>query len=231
MILCLEKYPDLMDLSVQRAKLTEYLVKYGILKTKRVIDAFKEVPRHLFVADETLQYAYHDIALPISNESTISQPSTVATMLELLQANKGEDVLEIGTGSGWETCLLSKCVGENGKVISIEIDPEVEKLAKANIRKIKLKNIKTLVGDGSGGWPKGAPYDKIVFTAATPRVDQVVFAQLKPKGRIVAPVGGSLIQTMKVFDKVSKTEIEVRDYGTFQFVPLRGRYGEKMITA
>jgi protein-L-isoaspartate(D-aspartate) O-methyltransferase len=220
-----------MDLSVQRARLTEYLIKYGILKTRRVIKAFEEVPRHLFVADETMQYAYHDIALPIANESTISQPSTVATMLELLQPGEDERILEIGTGSGWETCLLSKCVGEKGKVITMEIDPEIEKLAMSNIRKMKLKNIKTIVGDGSGGYAKGAPYDKIVFTAATPRVGQVVFAQLKPRGRIVAPVGGSLLQTMKVFDKVSDTKIEVRDYGTFQFVPLRGRYGEKMITA
>ncbi len=222
---CWERYPDLMDLSAQRAKLIEHLVKCGVLKTKRIVDAFKEVRRDLFVANETLQYAYHDIALPISNSSTISQPSTVAIMLELLQPYQGEKILEIGTGSGWETCLLSKCVGEKGRIISIEIDPEVEEFARSNIKKMKLKNIKTFVGDGSGGYSKLAPYDKIIFTAAIPKVDQTVFAQLNPKGRVVAPVGGSLLQIMKVFDRVSETKIEVRDYGTFQFVPLRGKLG------
>jgi protein-L-isoaspartate(D-aspartate) O-methyltransferase len=211
----------------KRKKLFDSLIDMGILKTKTIIKAFKDVPRHLFVPNDQLDYAYSDIVLPTIGNSTISQPATVATMLELLQPKEGDKILEIGTGSGWEACLLSKCVGEKGSIITIEISPEVEGFAKSNMyrSKRKIDNIKMVIGDGSVGYPEGAPYNKIICTAAMPRIPQELIDQLKVGGRIVAPVGTVDLQIMKVVDKISQTETKVQDAGTFQFVPLKGRLG------
>ncbi len=202
--------------------LIDHLVKHGILRTKSIIDAFTKVPRHLFIPEENLAYAYDDIALPTVNQSTISQPSTVALMLELLQPKAGDKILEIGTGSAWEACLLSRCAS---KVVTIEIDPEVEAFARSNIAMMGFTNIDPVSGDGSAGYMKDAPYDKITYTAATPAVSEQVLKQLKVKGRVVAPVGSMLLQTMKVMIKESESKIEEKSYGTYQFIPLGGKLG------
>ncbi len=213
------------ELGRKSKELIDYLVLSGHLKKKYLIEAFKETPRHHFVMRGYQKYAYDDIALPLVNQATISQPSTVAVMLELLQPKKGDKVLEIGTGSGWEACILSKCVSDSGKVVTIEIDEDVAEFAKGNIEKLKPKNVKTVVGDGSAGYGPDAPYDKIIYTAATPEISMQALGQLSVHGRVVAPVGSLLLQTMKVVEKISLGKTVEGSHGTFQFIPLRGKLG------
>ncbi|MCW6159557.1 MAG: protein-L-isoaspartate(D-aspartate) O-methyltransferase [Candidatus Micrarchaeales archaeon] len=210
----------------QRNKaLIAYLKGTGFLKTEKIISAFENIPRHLFVSVDKAEYAYDDIALPLIGESTISQPSTVAYMLERLQPKEGEKVLEIGTGSGWEACLLAYCVGSKDLVVTIEIEKDVAELAKHNIAKMQFRNIIKVQGDGSVGYPDKAPFDKIIYTAAAPDVPKQMTLQLRNGGRLVAPVGTRFMQAMKIIDKVSDKKLEERSEAEFQFVPLKGLLG------
>lgn len=213
---------------ILRAKnkaLVAYLKESGFLKTEKIISAFENIPRHLFVSVDKIDYAYEDIALQTIGDSTISQPSTVAYMLEKLQPKEGERVLEIGTGSGWGASLLAFCVGSKGLVVTMEIDNEVAEFARHNIAKTGFKNIIKVVGDGSVGYAEKAPYDKIIYTAAAPEIPRQMLLQLKVGGRVVAPVGTQFMQALKIIDKISEKRIEEKDDATFQFVPLRGQLG------
>ncbi|HLC59011.1 MAG TPA: protein-L-isoaspartate(D-aspartate) O-methyltransferase [archaeon] len=212
-------------LTERNEKLINHLIKAKAMKTKIIIEAFKKVPRHNFVLKTHLDQAYEDIALPIVGSSTISQPYTVATMLEHLQPKKNERVLEIGTGSGWQACLLAYCIGSKGKVVTIEIDWDVARFAKENMKSTKIKNIKNVEGDGSMGYEREAPYDKIIYTAATPQIPDIVIKQLKVGGKIIAPVGDLFEQVLTVVDKVSEKEIKKQKFDSFTFVPLRGKLG------
>jgi len=131
--------------------LINYLISEGILKSEKVINAFESVPRHLFVTTEHLDEAYVDEPIPIIEGTTISQPSVVAEMLEELELEDGNKVLEVGTGSGWLTGLLSYCVGENGLIISIDGNMFVVEFAKRNLNKIKAKNVEVIIADGTLG--------------------------------------------------------------------------------
>ncbi len=213
------------ELALKRERLIESLVEAGVLKTPRIVEAFRKVPRHLFVAKDYTDYAYDDTALPIMKESTISQPYTVAMMLEALQPDDGDVVMEIGTGSGWQACLIAHIVSERGKVVTIEIDMDVAEFGRKNVEKLKPNNIELVHGDGSVGYEKGGPYDKIVYTAGTPKIPDIVFKQLKVGGRMVAPLGSAFAQAMYVIDKVSEDKYEQRKLGDFLFVKLRGKYG------
>ncbi len=202
--------------------LIERMVSNGSLKTPKIIEAFREVPRHLFVPQSHRKHAYSDYALPTIGESTISQPSTVALMTEALEPKEGEKILEIGAGSGWQACILGHCVGERGKVISVEFDEKVAEFAKKNITKTKLKNVKIIHADGNKGHPSEAPYDSCIITAATPDIPKPIVEQLKVGGRIVAPVGPSEWCQMTVF---KKTDNELKKHKvsnlSFAFVPLK----------
>lgn len=207
-------------------EMVERLQNLGFLKNPIIIDAFVNVPRHMFVPNEQLPYAYSDQPLPIANESTISQPETVAVMLEALDPKPGNRILEIGTGSGWQTCLLAYCVGYAGTVISIEIDKTVFKIGKRNIGASGFDNIKVILGDGSEGYSRAAPYDRIIFTAAAPEVPGSVVGQLKVGGRLLIPVSKtSLAQRLIAIDKISEGYTEEKDFGDFVFVPLHGKGG------
>jgi protein-L-isoaspartate(D-aspartate) O-methyltransferase len=211
------------DFDERKEQLIKFLIKNKFLKTKKIIEAFKKVPRHLFVPHQFLNYAYDDLALPITEDSTISQPSTVATFLELIQPKKGEKILEVGTGSGWQACLLTYCVGNTGKIITLDINPEVIDFANKNIKKTNFKNIKIICADGSEGYKKESPYNKIIYTAATPNIPSNIIQQLKVNGIAIAPVGGKYFQTLKIIKKVSNKKILKSEYGQFQFVPLKGK--------
>ncbi len=210
-----------MNLLEQNELLVRHLISVGALKTPRIIEAFKKTPRHLFIRKDYLNHAYDDIPLPTYNGQTISQPYTVAIMTEALDPKLGEKVLEIGAGSGYQAAIIGRCVDTKGKVITIELESGLVEISKKNINKVKLKNIKVVLGDGKLGYPKEAPYDKCIITAACNEIPKQVIKQVKIGGRIVAPVNDFLGQKMLVVDKISESEFKKQDLGSFVFVPLR----------
>jgi protein-L-isoaspartate(D-aspartate) O-methyltransferase len=210
-----------MNLLEKNELLVKHLISVGALKTPRIIEAFKKTPRHLFVRKEYLSNAYEDIPLPTYLGQTISQPYTVAIMTEALYPRSGEKVLEIGSGSGYQAALIGRCIGTKGKVITIELEKDLVEISKKNVKKVKLKNVMIIHGDGKLGYPKEAPYDKCIITAAADEIPKSIIEQVKIGGRIVAPVNDFLGQKMLVVDKISETEFKKEDLGSFVFVPLR----------
>ncbi|KKU93935.1 MAG: Protein-L-isoaspartate O-methyltransferase [Candidatus Jorgensenbacteria bacterium GW2011_GWA1_48_13] len=208
-------------------KLIKELVRDGYLKSPSIIEAFKKINRADFVPESEGEMAYYNIPLPIGYNQTISQPLTVAFTLELLEPKKGEKILDIGAGSGWQTALLSELVGEEGKVIAIERIPELKNMAEKNVGKYgfaKKGIAEIILGDGSKGYPEEAPYDKIVAAAYVKKIPACWKEQLKIGGRIVAPVG----EQMTVLDKTGPDKFEQKQYFAFLFVPLiEGEVGDK----
>jgi protein-L-isoaspartate(D-aspartate) O-methyltransferase len=199
--------------------LVDYLVSLGVLKTKRIIEAFNKIDRRDFVIDELKDQAYLDSALPIGYGATISQPYVVAFMLELLNAASGEKILDIGSGSGWTTTLIAYLVGTKGRVFAIERIPELKEFGEENCAKYNFveKGIaKFICADGSKGLAKEAPFDGIHAAASSANIPEEWRNQLKPGGRIVAPVNQSIWMIVKNLDG-SFSEYE---YPGFVFVPL-----------
>lgn len=191
-----------------------------ILKNKGITDqnvlkAFDQVERHLFVESFLWPRAYEDMALQIHCEQTISQPYTVAFQSQLLQVKKGEKILEIGTGSGFQAAILSSM---GAKVFSIERQYELYKLTKSVLEKIDHK-IFLFYGDGFKGVPQYAPYDKMIVTCGAPNIPTSLLKQLKIGGIIVIPVGEGT-QTMKKITKIDDSNFEEENYGDFKFVPM-----------
>jgi protein-L-isoaspartate(D-aspartate) O-methyltransferase len=200
-------------------ELIEHLINDGYLETKVIIDAFKKINRQDFVLPEFQAEAYFDSALPIGFDQTISQPLTVAFMLELLRPKPGERILDIGAGSGWQTTILSEIVGETGQVIAVERIKELAEMAKTNIEKygfIDSGRAKIIVADGSKRIEDEAPFNKIIAAASAEEIPEAWKEELVVGGRIVAPVNQSII----VIDKVKVDQFESREYFGFSFVPL-----------
>ncbi|MEK7553592.1 MAG: protein-L-isoaspartate(D-aspartate) O-methyltransferase [Patescibacteria group bacterium] len=209
-----------MDLSTEYENLINSLVKDGYLKTPEIIEAFKAIDRADFVPEKYKSEAYVNAPLPIDFGQTISQPLTVAFMLELLEPKAGEKILDVGCGSGWVSALLAQIVGEQGKIIAIERIPELKEIAEKNISKysfIKKEIVEIVLGDGSRGYKKEANYDKIIAAAsAQNELPKEWQKQLKIGGRIVAPLGNSIV----VIDKIGKNKYNVKEHFGFSFVPL-----------
>ncbi len=205
------------QLESQRKSLIEELKQEGI-KDKKVLDAILKIPRHLFVQKEFIDQAYSNYPLPILSSQTISQPYTVAFMLESLELKENDKVFEIGTGSGWNACLIAE-ICKKGEVITTEIIPSLVKFAKKNVKKFNFKNIKLLNIDGSQGYKKEAPFDKIIITAACSEIPEILLKQLKNNGILVAPVGSEFSQSMMIIKKKDRKIIK-EDLGDFIFVPL-----------
>jgi len=197
--------------------LIDYWLKSGIVKDKRVIGAFKKVPREKFVLDRYVDDAYLDTALPLIEGQTISQPTTVMIMTDALEVKKGSKVLEVGAGSGYQAALLSVLVGGKGKVFTIERVAELFKYAKRRLK--GYKNVKIVKGDGSKGYSNEAPFDRVIVTAACREVPKALVEQLKDGGVLVAPVRGSYSQEMVKLKK-KKGKIFPKKLGSFIFVPL-----------
>lgn len=189
-----------------------------VLKDKRLLEAFKAIDRADFVPEDYKPEGYEDYALPIGFEQTISQPTTVAFMLELLDVKEGDYVLDIGAGSGFTTGLLSHLVGESGSVVGVEIVPELVKQAKKNLEPYNLSNVEIFEAVEDKGYPRLAPYDKIlVSAAAVDEIPEELLLQLKPAGILVIPVGEVLVQ----IKKSSEDDFETAEFPGFNFVQLQ----------
>lgn len=200
--------------------LVDELISEGWLKTPRIIEAFKKIKRVDFLPKDLKNLAELNEALPIGFGQTISQPLVVAFMLELLEPREGEKILDVGSGSGWTSALLAEIVGEKGKVIGIEIIPELKEFGEKNVAKynfIEKGRVKFICGDGSKGYEKEAPFDKILVSASVQgRLPTAWKEQVKVGGRIVTPIGNSIW----LFIKKSEKDFEEFEYPGFVFVPL-----------
>jgi protein-L-isoaspartate(D-aspartate) O-methyltransferase len=212
----------------EREEMVERLVKWGYLTKREIIAAFKRVPRHEFMPENIRGYAHVDQPLPIGQGQTISAPSMIAIMLEALDLKKGQKVLEIGAGSGYNAALIAEIVGDEGKVFTIERVSELAEFGRNNLKKTGYGRVKVIVGDGTCGYEKEAPYDRILVTACAPELPKPLVEQLKIGGKLGAPVGQHyMFQTWMVAEKRSEKEINVREFGGCSFVPLLGKYGWK----
>lgn len=197
-----------------RRQLSVLLKGKGIFD-EAVLKAIEAIPRHLFLNSSFIEHAYDDKAFPIGAGQTISRPHTVAFQTELLELKKGEKILEIGTGSGYQTCVLL----EMGlKVFTIERQKELFDKTKQFLPTIGY-NPKFYYGDGYKGLPIFAPFDKIIITAGAPEIPKALLDQLKVGGKMVIPLGDK-VQTMTLIDKVAEKRFETTEYGEFKFVPL-----------
>ena len=198
-----------------RQKLVEVVRKKGITNEK-VLAAIGKIPRHLFMDSGFLDHAYQDKAFPIAADQTISQPYTVAFQTELLQLKEGEKVLEIGTGSGYQTAVLCEL---GAKVYSIERQLELFKLTSKFLPKLGYRPKKLIFGDGYIGLKEQAPFDGIIVTAGAPFVPKPLMSQLAIGGRLVIPVGED-VQVMTLFIRNGPKDFEKHEFGEFRFVPL-----------
>ncbi len=197
-------------------ELVDSLIERKVLKTKEIIDAFLKIDRKNFVPQEFINEAYNDYPLPIGQGQTISQPYTVAFMLELLEPQKNQKILDIGFGSGWTTSLLAE-ISQN-KVYAIEIVPEVFEFGKKNIEKynfIEKGIVEVFLGDGSKGLKEYAPFDRILVSAAAKEIPQELIAELKDGGILVIPDFDGIYKIKKINGKIEKEY-----YPGFVFVPL-----------
>jgi protein-L-isoaspartate(D-aspartate) O-methyltransferase len=201
----------------ERRQMVEVQVRARGVRDPRVLEAMARVPRHLFVPEMERAYAYADEPLPIGSGQTISQPYIVAYMTEALRLTGDEKVLEVGTGSGYQTAVLAELARE---VLTIEVIDSLSQAAKARLEQAGYGNIRFRVGDGSAGWPEEAPFDAIMVTAAAARIPEALEAQLRPGGRMIIPVGTDL-QELFLVRRGRKGPQRERLIGV-RFVPLVG---------
>jgi protein-L-isoaspartate(D-aspartate) O-methyltransferase len=202
---------------MNRKLLSDYLKSVGVIKSKPIYEAFEAIDRASFVLDSHTTLAYEDTALPIGYGATISQPYTVALMIELLEPKREHNILDIGSGSAWTTALLARIIGPKGHVYGVELIPELVKLGQNNLRKLKVNNAEILQAEPRVlGLPDKAPFDRILVSAAGEEISPGLIAQLKSPGILVLPVHNSIIKVIKSPDGIVTAE----EYPGFVFVPL-----------
>ncbi len=198
-----------------RKKLVEVIKQKGI-SNEKILSAINKIPRHLFLDSSFVEFAYEDKPFPIGSGQTISQPYTVAFQTDILDVSKGMKVLEIGTGSGYQACVLEDI---GAKVFSIERQRKLFHKTKEFIISLGY-NIKFFFGDGFKGVPAFAPYDRILITAAAPEIPEDLLKQLKLGGKLVIPLGEGDVQTMLRLTKLTNGEFTEETFGAFRFVPM-----------
>jgi protein-L-isoaspartate(D-aspartate) O-methyltransferase len=213
---------DFINLNVAAERLIKKLRENGITD-EQVLDAFRKVPRHEFVDGAMFKQAYDDNALPIGFGQTISQPTVVALMTQLLKLQRDEKILEIGTGSGFQTAILSQF---SRRVYTIERHKELGDASRKRLRDMGYQNIVFKIGDGTAGWPQHAPFDKIIVTAGAPVVPQTLAEQLADGGIMLIPTGDRQQQELLVYTKQSNV-LKCESAGSVVFVPLIGTHGWK----
>lgn len=211
-----------MEFAAQRERMVERQIAARGVRDARVLDAMRTVPRHLFVPDAVRRHAYDDRALPIAEGQTISQPYMVAVMTEALAPAAHHRVLEIGTGSGYQTAVLSRLCGI---VFSIERHAVLAAPARRTLDSVGAANVVIHVGDGTEGLLQNAPFDRILVTAGAPSVPDSLQAQLAPQGRLVIPVGPAGFQHLTIIDRRTDDAFDRRESEACVFVPLIGRFG------
>jgi protein-L-isoaspartate(D-aspartate) O-methyltransferase len=210
-----------LDLTEARAKMVADQLEQRGITDARVLDAMRAVARDRFVPAELAEHAYDDGPLPIGSDQTISQPYMVALMSEVAMLRGTERVLEVGTGSGYQSAILSRLAAE---VYSIEFHQGLHDRARAILTSMGLTNVHLRTGDGSDGCPDAAPFDAIIVTAAMPGVARPLLDQLAPHGRLIAPIGEDELQTLV---RISRQDGSWREeyFGECRFVRMTGKYG------
>jgi protein-L-isoaspartate(D-aspartate) O-methyltransferase len=210
-----------LDLTEARERMVAEQLEQRGISDQRVLEAMRDVPRDRFVPAEFADHAYDDGPLPIGSEQTISQPYMVALMSEVAMLKGGERVLEVGTGSGYQTAILARLAAE---VYSVEFIDGLHDRARAILTAMGLTNVHLASGDGSEGFPAAAPYDAIIVTAAMPGVARPLLDQLAPAGRLIAPIGEDELQTLV---RISRQNGAWREeyFGECRFVRMTGKYG------
>ncbi len=186
---------------------------------EHILHAIEEVPREIFVPEEYRDYAYENCPQPIGFGQTISQPYTVAFMIQLLDLKKGSKVLEIGAGSGYNAAVMSKLIGATGKIYAVELLQELVSMAKTNLKNSGIDNVEVVYGNGYDGFEEQGPYDRIIVTAAAPFIPKKLMDQLKKGGVMVIPVRVNFHEVMTRI--VKKDKPQVTKHGEFRFVPMK----------
>jgi protein-L-isoaspartate(D-aspartate) O-methyltransferase len=207
------------DWAPLRHEMVEEQIRKRGVRQPEVLNAMDSVPRHSFVPSDRRDEAYGDAPLPIGWGQTISQPYIVALMTELLELDREDKVLEIGTGSGYHAAVLSRVAG---KVFSIEIIDQLGRQAESTLDDLGYGNVRVRIGDGYKGWPEEAPFDAIILTAAPPTIPQPLLDQLRVGGRMVVPEGGSFVQDLLLITKTANGGIQKRSVTPVRFVPMTG---------
>ena len=205
----------------RRRMVATQLVGRGI-RNRRVLATMARIPREWFVPPHLRSEAYDDAPLPIGSGQTISQPLIVALMTEALAPRRGDRVLEIGTGSGYQTAILAHLVAH---VSTVERLPDLLVEAEDRFRRLGLENIETRLGDGACGWPERAPFQGVIVTAAAPEVPRPLIEQLAPGGRLVIPIGDLAAQELVILERGKEGELNERHVGGVRLVPLISRLG------
>jgi protein-L-isoaspartate(D-aspartate) O-methyltransferase len=210
-----------MDFDSARERMVRTQLAGRGIDNARVLEAMRDVPRHLFVPEHSASAAYEDRPLPIGEGQTISQPYMVAVMTQVLDARPNDHLLEIGTGSGYQTAILARLARE---VVSIERHEPLAIRARAVLEALGAGNVTVVIGDGTEGWPASAPYDRILVTAGAPAVPSALQEQLATGGRLVIPVGPPGLQHLTIINRTPHG-FDSRTGEACVFVPLVGRHG------
>jgi protein-L-isoaspartate(D-aspartate) O-methyltransferase len=217
--------------AIPRERMIEDQLRARGIVVHRVLEAMRAIPRHLFVSHELQDKAYADEALPSRDGQTISQPYMVAVMTQELDVREGMRVLEIGTGTGYQTAILAHLVGNTGHVYTIERAPALTAFAKNRLDAMSITNVTTFTGDGSAGWPQSLwpepstpAFDRILVTAGAPEVPDPLLAQLKPNGILIVPVGDNESQTLRKITKNPNNTTTESESIACRFVPLIGQF-------